>query len=313
MFRRKIRQAFPFPAKNFSPIQAVGAAEATEPNGRLRSMEGYDFRRVSVTALIPAFARGEYTEIPWAKEMLAILRERGATVSTGPWSEDAPRQYASWFEARFRAVSRLLEEKRATQVLELAAGLSPRGMDLAQRGVVYVEADLAESIALKREIVTAILGSVPENLHLRAASVIDREQLLACCSAFVAGRPVAATTEGLLRYLTFEEKTQLAANVHEILRRYGGWWITPDIHLKGWADRQSAVYHQTERQTLGRSLDSNYFADLDHAQQFFEGCGFAVDSRPLLEGIRDQIAALHNDELMRDLNERRIFVLTPKR
>ena len=276
-------------------------------------MEGYDFRRVSVTALIPAFARGEYTEIPWAKEMLAILRARGAELSAGPWTKDAPGQYASWFEARFRAVSRLLEEKRATQVLELAAGFSPRGMDFAERGLVYVEADLAESIALKREIVSAILGSVPENLHLCAASVIDRTQLLACCSAFVSGRPVAVTTEGLLRYLTFEEKTQLAANVHEILRRYGGWWITPDIHLKGWAERQSATYHQGEREILGRSLDSNYFADLDHARRFFEGCGFAVDSRPLLEGIRDQITAPQNEEQGAWLNELRLFVLTPKR
>lgn len=186
-------------------------------------MEGYDFRRVSVTALVPAFARGEYTKIPWAKEMFALLRDRGATLSDGPWSEHSTRGYASLVEARFRAVSRLVEEKGATQVLELAARLSPRGMELAQRGVVYVEADLAESMALKREVVSAILGSVPKSLHLCAASVIDRAQLLACCFPFVIERPVAVTTEGLLRYLTFEEKTHLSANVHEILRRYAEW------------------------------------------------------------------------------------------
>ena len=273
-------------------------------------MEGYDFRRVSVTALVPAFARGEYTEIPWAKEMLAVLRGRGATLSDIPWSEGT-RTYASLFEARFRAVNRLVEEKRATQVLELAAGLSPRGMELAQRGVVYVEADLTESMTMKREVVTAILGAVPEGLHLCAASVVNRAELLACCSAFVTGQPVAVTMEGLLRYLTFEEKTQLAANVHEILQRFGGWWITPDIHLRSWAERQSPEYRQSEQKLLGRSLDSNYFADLDHARQFFESCGFAVDSRPLLEGIRDQIG-FENEKLMDELHDRRIFVLTPK-
>jgi len=276
-------------------------------------MESYDFRRVSVTALVPAFGRGEYTEIPWAKEILAVLRDRGATLSGGPWPERAVRDYASFFEARFRAVSRVLKEKGATQVLELAAGFSPRGMELARRGVVYVEADLAEPTTLKREVVTAILGSVPEGLHLCAASVIDREQLLACCSPFVTERPVAVTTEGLLRYLNFEEKTHLAANVHEILRRYGGWWVTPDIHLRRWAQQQSPTFHQTELETLGRSLDSNYFADLNHAHQFFEGCGFAVDSRPLLEGIRDQIAPLQNEDLIAELNERPLFVLTLKR
>lgn len=272
-------------------------------------MEGYDFRRVSVTALIPAFARGEYTTIRWAREMLAVLRERGATLPEGPWREYGA--FASIFDARFRAVSRLVEEKAATQVLELAAGLSPRGIEFASRGIVYVEADLAESISLKREVVTAMLGSVPKDLHLSAASAIDGEQLRACCVPFTAGRPVAVTTEGLLRYLTFEEKAQAAANVLEILRHYGGWWITPDIHLRSLAQRQPLTQREAELKTLGRSLDANYFEDLDHAREFFEGCGFAVDSRPLLEGVADQIKARPNEEQAAMLRESRLFVLTP--
>lgn len=275
--------------------------------------EDYDFRQVSVTALVPAFARGEHTQIPWAKEMLAILRARGATLSGSAWSDLSTRDAAHFPEARFHAVSRLLEEKGAAQVLELAAGLSPRGMDFAQRGVVYVEADLAESTAMKREIVTAILGSVPEGLHLCPASVVDRVQLLACCSPFDSGQPVAVTTEGLLRYLTFQEKTHLAANVHAILRRYGGCWITPDIHLRAWAALQTPAYRETETATLGRDLSANYFDDLDHAQAFFETCGFAVDSRPLLEGIRGRLVVHpQNEQMVADLNDRRIFVLTPK-
>jgi len=275
--------------------------------------EAYDFRRVTVTALLVAVSRGEYTEIPWAKQMLAVLRDRGATLSGGPWSEHSTRDFAPFVDARFRAVSRLIQEKGATQVLELAAGLSPRGMDFAQRGIVYVEADLEESTVMKREIVTAILGAVPAGLHLCPASVVDRSQLLACCSPFDAQRPVAVTTEGLLRYLTFDEKTHLAANVHEILRRYGGWWITPDIHLRQWvAARQPPAYREAETAALGRDLNPNYFDDLDHAQAFFEGCGFAVDSRPLLEGIRGQMVVNpQNERFVAELNDRRIFVLTP--
>ena len=272
-------------------------------------MGGYDFRRVSVTALIPAFARGEYTTIPWSREMLAVLRERGATLPEGPWREYGA--FASIFDARFRAVTRLVEETAATQVLELAAGLSPRGAELAQRGIVYVEADLAESIMLKREVLTAMLGSVPKNLHLCAASAIDREQLLSCCVPFAAGHPVAVTAEGLLRYLTFEEKAMVAANVHEILQRYGGWWITPDIHLRHWAQRQTPTHRQAELKTLGRSLDANYFEDFDHARQFFERWGFTVDSRPLLQGIQDQIAARPNEEQAAMLNDSRLFIMTP--
>ena len=125
------------------------------------------------------------------------------------------------------------------------------------------------------------------------------------------GCPVAVTTEGLLRYLTFEEKALVAANVHEILRRYGGWWVTPDIHLRSLAQRQTPAQREAELKTLGRDLNANYFEDLDHARQFFERCGFSVDSRPLLEGVQDQIAARPNEEQAAMLNDSRLFVLTP--
>lgn len=276
-------------------------------------MEHYDFRRISVTALIPAFGRGEYTDIPWAKEMLAYLREKGLSLSGGPWSERAMHDYASFFESRFKAVNRILEERGATQILELAAGLSPRGMDFAQRGITYVEADLADSIEMKREVVTAILGRVPARLCLCAASVVDHAEFMRCCAAFGNG-PVAVTTEGLLRYLTFEEKTRLGANVHELLSRHGGMWITTDIHLRHWARRsRAAINRETETERLGRNLDPNYFDDLEHAHAFFEGCGFRVESQPLLEGIRDRVISLPDasEDLVAELNERRMFILHP--
>ncbi len=274
-------------------------------------MEDYDFNRVSVTALIPAFARAEFTNIPWAKEMFACLRAGGASLDESPWNESAMQNYASFFEARFKAVNRILDEFGATQVLELAAGLSPRGMDFAQRGVVYVEADLADSTVRKREVVTAVLGHVPSNLHLCAASVIDRAELLSCCSAF-GNAPVGIATEGLLRYLTFPEKEQLAANVREILSRFGGIWVTTDIHLRKWAQRNgSPIPRVSETERLGRNLDPNYFDDLEHATAFFEGCGFEVEARPLLEGIEESVLTLPNapPELIAELHERRTFTL----
>jgi O-methyltransferase involved in polyketide biosynthesis len=274
-------------------------------------VEHYDFRRISVTALIPAFARGEYTDIPWAKEILACLQAKDLNISGGPWSISAMQENAAFFESRFKAVNRIIKEYSATQVLELAAGLSPRGMDFSQRGITYIEADLADSVALKGEIVAAILGHIPARLLFCACSVLDRSELLACCEAFI-NCPVAITTEGLLRYLTFQEKTQLAANVRELLERYGGIWITTDVHLRQWAQRPSrAINRERETERLGRDLDPNYFEDLDHARTFFEKCGFQVESRPLLEGIRDCVVSLPNapDELLVELNDRQIFIL----
>ncbi len=275
-------------------------------------MSGYDFSRVSSTALIPAFERGVFTTIPYAKETLEFLRARGAKLTDGPWPEQEMRRHAPLFEARFRAVTRAVEEKGAKQMLELAAGLSPRGMALAQRGLVCVEADLEESTAQKRELVTAILGAVPENLHLCVASAVQREQLLACCAPFSAGQPVAVAMEGLLRYLTFEEKAQVASNVLEILRPFGGWWITSDVHLRSLFERQSQEQRERETATLGRSLESHYFRDTDHAREFFESCGFQVESRPLIQGIREQLDTQPNQKQIAELSEHPLLILTAR-
>jgi O-methyltransferase involved in polyketide biosynthesis len=152
---------------------------------------------------------------------------------------------------------------------------------------------------------------VPANLHLCAARVLDREELPACCNAF-SKAPVAIATEGLLRYLTFPEKEQLAANVREILSRFGGIWVTTDIHLRHWAQTHGGPLRRaSETERLGRNLDPNYFDDLEHAREFFEHCGFDVESRPLLEGIRESIVSLPNatEELRAELNDRRTFSL----
>jgi hypothetical protein len=42
---------------------------------------------------------------------------------------------------------------------------------------------------------------------------------------------LAVATEGLLRYLTFQEKARLAENVHEILQCYGSWRSPPTSTL----------------------------------------------------------------------------------
>lgn len=273
-------------------------------------MSGYDFSRVSPTALLPLLGRGDYTDIPYAKEMADYLKSR---VSLPPeaTTERYQQSYAPFFEARFKSVNSILTEQHADQILELASGFSPRGMDWSQRCAVYVETDLPGMIEQKREIIRAILGSLPPNLLLCPASVLDRDALLAACSHF-RKEPVAITTEGLLRYLTFPEKAQLAANVHAILGKFGGAWITPDIHLRQWTlQRVDAAFHKRQMEEIGRDVDPNYFDDLAHARAFFESCGFAVEERPLLEGVRDSMVSLPHvsADLREQLEERRTFIL----
>lgn len=274
-------------------------------------METYDFGRVSATALGPVIGRGEFTDIPFAKEIFFYLQQ----CSQPPSDEflKGAREHAAFFEARFKAVSHLLVEQRATQIFELASGFSPRGIDPAFHSVTYVEVDLPGMIKQKREMVIALLGAIPSNLKFCSASVLNRNELAQGLTNF-RKEPVAVTSEGLLRYLTFEEKSQLAENVRQILGIHGGTWITPDIHLRELAQKR-------KRQTgadwsfaaeLGRDINANYFDDFAHARSFFEGCGFRVEERPLLQGIRQRVISLPlaSQELLAELENRRIYMMT---
>ncbi|HEY4362453.1 MAG TPA: class I SAM-dependent methyltransferase [Bryobacteraceae bacterium] len=278
-------------------------------------LEPYDFSRVSMTALGPVIARAEYTDIPFAKEVLSALHGH-----SDPPSEEflsGLRGHAPFFEARFKAVSRLLLGYRATQILELASGFSTRSLDPNFRHTTYVEVDLPKMIEQKRKIVTALLGSVPPHLHFSTANVLDRNELTQPLMHFRPGEPVHLTSEGLLRYLTFDEKSQLAENVRHILSLNGGAWITPDIHLKKWAPEnrppKSGVDWSFSAQ-LGRNINANYFDDLAHARSFFESHGFHVDEQPLLEGVRESIVSLPlaSPGLLAELESRRIFTLTAR-
>src|SRR5581483_9547732 len=114
-----------------------------------------------------------------------------------------------------------------------------------------------------------------------------------------------------LRYLTFEEKTLLAGNVHAILTRLGGAWITPDIHLKRWAHDRNLGFTRRIEKDLGRELAPNYFDSDAHARSFFESCGFKVEERPLLKGIRESVMSLAEatDSVLDEISQRQAFIL----
>jgi O-methyltransferase involved in polyketide biosynthesis len=257
----------------------------------------------------PVMARGEYTDIPFAKEILFYLKNHAETPPVDP-QRLASR--ASFFEARFKAVSLILAEQRIGQIMELASGYSPRSLDPALRRATFVEVDLPKMIARKKQIVTALLGAIPSHPHFCGASVLNADELAQGLTHF-RPEPVAVTSEGLLRYLTFDEKAQLAANVKRILQRFGGVWITPDIHLKEWSPARTGRGGEGSfTAQLGRDINVNYFDDLAHARSFFEGCGFQVDERPLLEPVRERVVSLPltPPDLLAELESRKIFIMT---
>lgn len=118
-----------------------------------------------------------------------------------------------------------IDSGEITQVIEIAAGLSPRGWRFANRygsRITYIEADLPAMVAHKRRILAGLGG---ESAHHRTAAIDALVDLGPTSLAAIAGtldptRGTAIITEGLLNYF---DRELIAAMWHRFavtLRRF---------------------------------------------------------------------------------------------
>lgn len=176
-------------------------------------------------------------------------------------------RFAPLWEARYKFTDRILVEYGMTQVLEIAAGLSPHCLAMTENSdVVYVVADLPQILEEEKEIAETILAESNNqrpNLHFQAANALDMGRLSTAAAAFKYDRPVAIITEGLLPYLNHREKKALAGNIHELLGKYHGLWITSDVHTKQYLQETSQFNENAQKRLTSissstqRTLESN--------------------------------------------------------
>ncbi|HXZ03828.1 MAG TPA: hypothetical protein VEH81_03290, partial [Ktedonobacteraceae bacterium] len=97
----------------------------------------------------------------------------------------------------------------------------------------------------------------------------------------------------------------LAANVHELLARYGGVWITPDVSTKqSWdafrrIDKRMQQRVQTVSSATERSLYDNLFIDKNDVRQFFTSAGFKIEEYSYLQ-VLDELSSLKRFDLDRE-------------
>jgi O-methyltransferase involved in polyketide biosynthesis len=110
--------------------------------------------------------------------------------------------------ARHRVIDHLLEQAIAAgevdQVLEIAAGLSPRGLRLVRRhpALRYVEADLPAMAARKRQALD-VAGAGGDHRVVELDALVDdgpRSLAAVCDRELRPGGGLAIVTEGLLNY-----------------------------------------------------------------------------------------------------------------
>lgn len=231
-----------------------------------------NYEEISPTAIITSYPR-TFTDIPHEKEIYNWLSKYCQQ------NVNLTKELAPEIEARYKLISKLLEKTKITQVLELAAGYTSRGLNYSKKGYNYVEIDLEEVSNNKKLALNSLNVQLPENLHLIAGNVLKLQNILKSEAYFKADEPVAIINEGLLRYLTFPEKTEVAKNIREILKKHGGVWITSDVTPKKFISSQNEALKGFNNKlsdiTTRNNLD-NRFNDINHVRDFFNNLGFDI-------------------------------------
>lgn len=268
-----------------------------------------NYEEISPTAIVTSYPR-IFTDIPYEKEIHNWLS------SNVHQDVKLTKELAPEIEARYKLVSKLLDKTKITQVLELAAGYTSRGLNYSKKGYTYIEMDLAEVSNNKKRALDSLETDTPENLKLLVGNVLEEEDVLKCEEYFKEDEPVAVINEGLLRYLTFAEKTEVAKNIHKVLEKHGGVWITSDVTPKKFITSQNAALKDFNKNlntiTSRNNLDDR-FDDIEHVKRFYNELGFEVVEVHKFNEVKDNLYSInelniYNDNIEETL-ERAIVVI----
>lgn len=187
---------------------------------------------------------------------------------------------------RHRVLDHLLgnaiEDGRIGQVVEIAAGMSGRGVRFAKRfdSLIYVEADLPAMAARKRRVLRSA-GLESARHHVVTLDVLRDEGPDSLPEAtrelLDPKRGTAIVTEGLLNYFDKTAVTGMWRRFARLLSRYPHDLYLADVHLEGSVAHVPAVRgfrRMLELFTRGRT--HLHFHDADEVTDGLRANGFAT-------------------------------------
>ena len=241
-----------------------------------RTTAGRDYSSISPSAKSLLLVKAQ-TDLPFARRAAELLF--GAEFVARESSTDPPAMLRrTHFELRARSLDEALRHLGATSILEIAAGLSFRGLALAAReNVAYVDTDLPELASTKADLV-AQLHPAPlvGSLRVQSLDALDADAFRRTVHD-MPDRPMAIVHEGLLMYLGGEEKVRLAASVREALLERGGAWITADVYVR--SEGHLLRDEKTQAFLAEHRVEENKFPDWVAADGFFTSNGFTIEHR----------------------------------
>jgi O-methyltransferase involved in polyketide biosynthesis len=174
----------------------------------------------------------------------------------------------------------LLARHGVSQVIEVAAGLSPRGWRFANRygdRLVYVEGDLPEMAARKRHALARIgsLSAEHRVVELDALRPGGPQSLEAAAAQLDRSRGLAIITEGLLGYLETAAVVDLWTRFAQTLDAFPSGRYISDLHL-GSAITPAVRAFRVLLAAFVRGGVYLHFHDAAEAEDQLWACGFAT-------------------------------------
>ncbi len=249
-------------------------------------LESYE--SVSPTAILTSYPR-IFTDIPYEKEIYEWLSKN--------CSEEVQlnKLLAPEIEARYKLANTLLDKQNVAQVLELAAGYSSRGLIYSQKGYKYVEMDL-EGVSNNKKRIINELFEKNNNLHILSGNALNMDDYIKCEEYYDSSKELAIINEGLLRYLTFDEKRTVGQNIYNMLKKHGGVWITCDVTPKKFIkkqDEQNPTLNNSLNTVTSRNNLNDRFEDENHIREFFGEIGFKnIEIHKFIE-VKDELKSFN--------------------
>jgi O-methyltransferase involved in polyketide biosynthesis len=185
--------------------------------------------------------------------------------------------------ARHRAIDALLEraieEHGITQVVEVAAGLSPRGWRFTERygeKLTYIEADLPAMADRKRRALER-MDSLSERHQVRDLDALREsgpDSLAELVTDLDPGAGLAIITEGLLGYLSPENMKALWRRFAGVLSGFASGRYISDLHL-GTAQTPDVRAFRVVLSAFVRGRVYLHFDDAEQAADELRRAGFA--------------------------------------
>ena len=207
-----------------------------------------------------------------------------------PMASQLPLCISMISEILYQRTNELIKKLDNPIVLDLACGYSPRAMRVCDDSHTYIGVDLPDVIANLEEHHGELTAKRALNDYY-SVDLTKREELVRLTDSLKA--PATVITQGLLTYLTLEQKQILMENIRSFLQKDGGCWIIPDaspdrllpdVLSAVLGDGALSVFHQMMKildSIVKRNRDANGWQTTDEICEALEKKGFRVERVPL--------------------------------